>query len=300
MKKLLLLVAVFYITPLFCLTTVSAQEKEKVVTGTVKLMSPTDVQLLDEYMSAHLYTGARVFRGLNLKLGAIYRNQDNLSWDLSYTGFKQSSIFDGIGAGTDNNLNKLVDPSGSQFMKYKVSSLGYGTYYHWKFGRLMLKTGGIFDIYAGIKSATPDGVNNAMGFDVQMMIKGHAAVKYGWDFKKWALDIRGSISLPAFGLMAADHPSEPLHSILGNDHSALSSNFRHIFLASYHNYMSLDYDLGVDFVLKPCTLSLGFMSMNKRWNVYELQNIRKINCMTIGVSVDVEAHRKFKSSNKYF
>ena len=50
MKKLLLLVAVFYITPLFCLTTVSAQEKKKVVTGTVKLMSPTDVQLLDEYM----------------------------------------------------------------------------------------------------------------------------------------------------------------------------------------------------------------------------------------------------------
>jgi hypothetical protein len=100
--------------------------------------------------------------------------------------------------------------------------------------------------------------------------------------------------------MTADHPSEPALALIGNDHNILDPAYRHIFLASYHNYMSLDYALGMDFVLKPCTLTLGFGSTSKWWNVYDVQNIRKISYLTLGVSFDLVGLSKFKSSNKNF
>ena len=80
----------------------------------------------------------------------------------------------------------------------------------------------------------------------------------------------------------------------------IKKEFRHTFLASYHNYMSLDYEIGVDFVLKPCTLSLGLYSINKWWNAHDLQYINKINCMTLGVSFDLVSRSKFKTSNINF
>lgn len=64
--------------------------------------------------------------------------------------------------------------------------------------------------------------------------------------------------------------------------------------------MSLDYEIGIDFVLKPCTLTLGIANTSKWWNVYDIQNIRKINCMTIGISFDLVTRNKFKTSNKNF
>ena len=68
MKKLVLIFAVFFVTAHLGLTTVSAQEieqnKEKVVTGTIKLMTPGSVKILDGYISNQLYTGSDVFTGL--------------------------------------------------------------------------------------------------------------------------------------------------------------------------------------------------------------------------------------------
>ena len=64
--------------------------------------------------------------------------------------------------------------------------------------------------------------------------------------------------------------------------------------------MSLDYEFGVDLVTKPCTITLGFGSTRKWWNIYDLQNIRKINYLTIGVSFDIVSREKFKSANINF
>jgi hypothetical protein len=165
----------------------------------------------------------------------------------------------------------------------------------------MVKAGGMFDVYGAMKTSTPDGTNNNRNFDAQMMFKGHAAIKYGWDFKKWTLDLRGSMTLPAFGLMFVSHPSESVLAVVaGNDHSVLKREFRHTFLASYHNYMSLDYEFGIDFVLRPCTLSLGFCSTNKWWKAYDLPYICRINCITLGISFDLVSRNKFKTSNINF
>ena len=303
MKKLVLIFAVFFVTAHLGLTTISAQEieqnKEKVVTGTIQLMTPGSVKILDGYISNQLYTGSDVFTGLNVKLGALYKKHDNLSWNLYYTGFNRAKWLEELG---EDDLPHLTNPSKSQHLKYSLLNFGYGTYYHWKFGeKLMIKAGGMFDVYGAMKTSTPDGTNNNMNFDAQMLFKGHAAIKYGWDFKKWALDLRGSVTLPAFGLMFVSHPSESVLAVIaGNDHSVLKKEFRHAFLASYHNYMSLDYEIGIDFVLKSCTLSLGFCSANKWWKTYDLPYICKINCTTLGISFDLAPRNKFKTSNINF
>ena len=297
MKKMSLLFAASIAAAVLGSTVASAQEKEKVITGTVSMLSPSNVQVLNGYISDQLYSGSGVFTGLNVRLGALYRNHDNLSWDLYYTGFNRASALE-----ESRQLHSLTNPANSQYLKYSSYNVGYGTYYHWNIGKkLMIKAGGMLDLYGGMNTSTPDAVNKSSSLDAQIMLKAHAAIKYGWDFKKWALDLRARVSLPLVGIMAADHPSEPLASILlAKDTSVLNPAFRHIFLASYHNYMSLDYEMGIDFVLRPFTLSLGIGSTGRWWNVYDIQNIRRINYTTLGISFDIVSRDKFKSSNKNF
>ena len=297
MKKLSVLIAISIASIILGSKAASGQENEKIVTGTITLLSPSKVEVLDEFMSSQLYTGESVFTGWNLKLGAIYKNYENLSWDLYYTSYNRPSWLDEPGV-----LPDMVNPANSQRLKYSLYNVGYGTYYHWQFGeKLMLKAGGMFDLYGAMKQTLPDGVNNFMNFEGQIMVKVLAAIKYGWDFKKWALDLTARMSLPVVGIISADHPSEAAISIIGsNDHSIMNPAYNHIFLASYHNYMSFDYEVGIDFVLKPCTITMGFGNTSKWWNVYDIQNIRKINYSTIGVAFDLVSRDKFKSSNRNF
>jgi hypothetical protein len=293
MKKLLFLLAVSFATAV----SVTAQEKERIVTGTVNLHAPHTVQIVNQYVSDQMYSGGKAFSGLNIKLGSTYRKHDNLSWDVYFTSLKRANFIEQYGS----SLPKLQNPAKTQTLTYKGFNVGYGTYYHWNFfEKLNVKAGGMFDIYGASMTSAPDGINNSLSIDGQMLLKGHAAVKYGWDFKKWGLDLRGSVTFPLLGLMLADHPAEKGLAIVSNNTSVLTPEFRHLFLASYHNYMSFDYEMAVDFVLKPLTLSLGFTGMNKWWNVYNIQNIRKINCLTLGVSFDIVARNKFKSSNINF
>ena len=297
MKKLSVLIAVSIASIILGSNVAYGQENEKVVTGTITYLSPSRVEVLDEFMSSQLYTGESVFTGWNLKLGAIYKNHENLSWDLYYTSYNRPSWLDDPGV-----LPDMVNPANSQRLKYSLYNVGYGTYYHWQFGeKLMLKAGGMFDLYGAMKQTLPDGVNNFMNLEGQVMVKALAAIKYGWDFNKWALDLTARMSLPVVGIISADHPSEAAVSIIGsNDHSIMNPAYNHIFLASYHNYMSLDYEVGVDFVLRPCTITLGFGNTSKWWNVYDIQNIRKINYTALGVAFDIVSRDKFKSSNRNF
>lgn len=294
MKKLVLFLAAFVATAV--LGSAIASAEEKVVTASISTSS-VSVKLLDEYISSQLYTGSGVFNRLNVRFSALYRKHDNLSWDAYFVRCHRLKKVEEM-----YGLPQLQDPANSQKLKYSAWSCGYGTYYHWKFGeKLMVKTGGLCDLYASYKEGTPDGINNNVNIELQVMLKAHAAIKYGWDFKKWGLDLRANMSLPVIGLITADHPSEPAMSIFGtDDHSVMIPAVRHIFLGSYHNYMSLDYELGVDFVFKPLTLRLAHGSTSKWWNVYDVQNIRKINYWSLGVAFDIVSRNRFKSSNNNF
>ena len=275
-------------------TVAHAQKNEKVVTGSISFLAPSSIQVLDEYISNQMYSGAESYLGWSVKLGALYKKHDNLSWDVNFMSFSQPSWAEEV-------YTLMANPAYSQYLKYNGYTLGYGTYYHWNFGKkLMVKAGGIFDLYGAMKQSEPDGVNNFLNMEGQIMIKAHGAIKYGWDFKKWALDLSARVSLPVVGVMTGDHPSEPALALAGNDHNIMDPVYNHIFLASYHNYMSLDYDFNIDFVLKHCTLTLGFGRTAKWWNVYNLQNIRNFNYTTLGISFDLVSRNKFKSTNKNF
>ena len=297
MKKIFLLSAVSIATALLGSYSSFAQEKEKIVTGSITIHSPSNVKVLDEFISDQLYSGKKPFTGLEVRLGAMYRKQDNLSWDLNFTRYNRPNLINKF-----ESASTLTNPANSQKLKYSSYSIGYGTYYHWLFGeKLMIKAGGVFDVYGAMKTSTPDGVNNSSNIEGQLMVKAHGAIKYGWDFKKWALDLHALLTLPVVGIITADHPYEPAVSILSaNDHSVMDPAYKHIFLASYHNYMSLDYEVGIDFVLKHFTITAGFGSTGKWWNIYDIQNIRRINYSTIGISFDLVSRNKFKSPNKNF
>jgi hypothetical protein len=296
MKKKLLISAVTIAAAVLGSVQAYAQENEKVVTGKITLMSPTSVEVLDEYISNQLYSGGNVFTGLNVKLGAFYSKQDKVSWDLYYNGFGKD----------DSSVKKskgpsLTNPARSQKLNWSAYNFGYGSYYNWQFfDKLMIKAGGMIDAYIASKTSMPDGVNNYMNIDGQLMLKALTAIKYGWDFEKWGLDIRAQFSAPLLGVMIADHPSETVLAILGNNTNILDPAFNHIFFASYHNFMSFDYEAGIDFVLKPFTLSLAFGGMCKWWNVNDLQNIRKLHYTSLGISFDLVPRCKFKSSNRNF
>jgi hypothetical protein len=296
MKKLFLLLAAFVATAVVGSATASAQEREKIVTATISNASPMYVGVLDEYIAPQVYSGSGVFSGLNVKLGAYYRKHDNLSWDLYYTSFHRPKLFD------EASDKALWNPAKSQKLKYSSWKFGYGTYYHWNIGeKLNIKVGGLCDFYGEFKVSTPDGVNNNQNIAAQIMLKGQAAIKYGWDFNKWGLDLRANVTLPVIGLITADHPSEPaMYMLSSNDHSAGQALLKHVFLGFYHNYMSLDLEMGVDFVLKPFTIQLAYGCTNRWWNVYEVKNIRKIHYLSLGAAFDIVGRKKFKSSNNNF
>ena len=296
MKKLTIILAALVASAALGSVVASAQGKEKVVTVTISNSSPSYVGVLDEYIASQLYSGTKVFSGMHVKIGALYRKHDNLSWDLYYTGFHRSTLLDKVSG------NALWNPAQTQKLKYSTWRFGYSTYYHWTFfDRLKIKVGGMFDVYAENKASTPDGVNNSQNMGAQIMLNGHAAIKYGWEFNKWGLDLRANVTLPVFGIITADHPSEPALYMLGsNDHSAGRAYLRHIFLGSYHNYMSFDMEMGVDFVLKPFTIQLAYGNTNRWWNVYNVQNIRKIHYLSLGAAFDIVSRPKFKSSNNNF
>ena len=296
MKKLTLILATLVAVAVFGSDMASAQEKEKVVTVTISNSSPMYVGVLDEYVASQLYSGAKVFSGVHVKFSALYRKHDNLSWDAYFTSFHRPKLL-------DNASNAaLWNPAQSQKLKHSAWNFGYGTYYHWTFAnKLNVKVGGMCDFYAEYKNSSPDGINNAQNAAAQIMLKGHAAIKYGWEFEKWGLDLRANVSLPLIGMITADHPSEPAIYMLGsNDHSVGQALLKHVFLGCYHNYMSLDYEMGIDFVLKPFTIQLAYGSTNRWWNVYDVQNIRKIHYLSLGAAFDIVSRPKFKSSNNNF
>lgn len=296
MKKLLLSLSL--IVALVAPVIGYAQNGEKVVSVTVSAYSGA-AGILDEYFLNQQYLGT--IKGFQAKVGAMYKKNENLSWDLYGRTYKaekgDSELLSGVG---------LWNPARTSGLTLQAYSAGYGTYYNWTIGqKLQLKAGGILDFYGGFKQGYPDSFNNAANFEGQIMIKAAGGIKYGWDFKKWGLDLYANMSLPVFGLFIADHKYEAaltasaLKMLFGQG-SFMGNSFNHLFFGSYHNYQSFDFDLGIDFVFKPFSFGFSINQTKKWWNEYDVQNIRDYVMFNINVGVDLVSRSKHKSSNKYF
>lgn len=296
MKKLLLSLSliVAIITP----TIGYAQNDEKVVSLTISSYSGS-AQILDEYLLNQQYTGS--IHGFQVEFGAMYKNNKNLSWDLYGRTYKadkaDSELLSNVG---------LWNPARTSGVTLDAFSAGYGTYYNWTIGKkLQLKAGGLFDLYGGLKTGYPNSVNNAANFEGQAVVKASGGIKYGWDFKKWGLDIYANMSLPVFGIFIADHKSEAamvglVFKMMSGEGAFINKEFNHTFFGFYHNYQAIDFDMGIDFVFKPFSFGLSFIQNNKWWNANDVQNFRKYGMLSFNFGIDLVSRSKFKSSNKYF
>ena len=300
MKKLLLSLSLIFL--LAGSVVGYAQDKEKVVSASFSMLSGS-AMILDEYLIDQAYTGD--ISAYQLKFGAMYKKNNNLTWDL------YGRLYDGPKgkAGISDALSQkgLMNPSRTTGIILKAIGAGYGTYYNWSFAdKLQVKAGGLLDFYGGLKEGYPSSVNNAANFEGQLMLKAAGGIKYGWDFKNnWGLNLFANLSLPVFGVFIADHKSEAalvagVFKMIAGDAAFLTSEFNHTFFGFYHNYQSLDYELGIEFVFKPFSLGLSYVQNNKWWNVYDVQNIRNYGMMSLNVGVDLVSRSKYKSSNKYF
>ncbi len=300
MKKLLLSLSLIFL--LAGSVVGYAQDKEKVVSASFSMLSGS-AMILDEYLIDQAYTGD--ISAYQLKFGAMYKKNNNLTWDLYGRLYDGPKGKEGI---SDKFSQKgLMNPSRTTGIILKAISAGYGTYYNWSFAdKLQVKAGGLLDFYGGLKEGYPSSVNNAANFEGQLMLKAAGGIKYGWDFKKnWGLNLYANLSLPVFGVFIADHKSEAallgsVFKMVAGEGAFVTSEFKHTFFGFYHNYQAVDYELGIEFVFKPLSFGISYVQNDKWWNVYDLQNIRKYGLLSLNIGVDLVSRSKYKSSNKYF
>ena len=249
-----------------------------------------DAEIANHYLSNQEYTGEVV--GLEAKHGRLYTKSDRLSWQLTLTHLRRMhrELFGG-------GLHNPAETSHISLQSYEAD---YAVYYNWLFfDGLQLRLGGSFNVNGGFIFGADNAVNNVLSIDFQTQLLAGAQVRYGWDFRKFGLDIYSNISTPFVGFMGADSRFETLMD------SAVDGSFRvkedkHLLFSAPHNLQGMNFEMGVDFALRNLTLTYSIESRNRWWHAYGLQNYRKYTLTKIGISVNLFAQQKYKSSDRHF
>ena len=249
-----------------------------------------DAEIANHYLSNQEYTGEVV--GLEAKHGRFYTKSDRLSWQLTLTHLRRMhrELFGG-------GLHNPAETSHISLQSYEAD---YAVYYNWLFfDGLQLRLGGSFNVNGGFIFGADNAVNNVLSIDFQTQLLAGAQVRYGWDFRKFGLDIYSNISTPFVGFMGADSRFETLMD------SAVDGSFRvkedkHLLFSAPHNLQGMNFEMGVDFALRNLTLTYSIESRNRWWHAYGLQNYRKYTLTKIGISVNLFAQQKYKSSDRHF
>ena len=249
-----------------------------------------DAEIANHYLSNQEYTGEVV--GLEAKHDRFYTKSDRLSWQLTLTHLRRMhrELFGG-------GLHNPAETSHISLQSYEAD---YAVYYNWLFfDGLQLRLGGSFNVNGGFIFGADNAVNNILSIDFQTQLLAGAQVRYGWDFRKFGLDIYSNISTPFVGFMGADSRFETLMD------SAVDGSFRvkedkHLLFSAPHNLQGMNFEMGVDFALRNLTLTYSIESRNRWWHAYGLQNYRKYTLTKIGISVNLFAQQKYKSSDRHF
>lgn len=249
-----------------------------------------DAEIANHYLSNQEYTGEIV--GLEAKHGRFYTKSDHLSWQLTLTHLRRMHR-ELLGGGLHN-------PAETSHISLQSYEADYAVYYNWLFfDGLQLRLGGSLNANAGFIFGADNAVNNILSIDFQTQLLAGAQVRYGWDFRKYGLDLYANIATPFMGFMGVDSRFETLVD------SAISGSFRaredkHLLFSAPHNLQGVNFELGVDFALRNLTLTYSIESRNRWWHAYGLQNYRKYTLTKIGISVNLFAQQKYKSSDRHF
>ena len=299
MKRLFLLLLL-----LFAGTMLSfAQEADSVVieqpTKPAKVRKPVtskwtlltgSADYTNHYLNSQQYSGE--IWGIEAMHGRFYRRSERVSWKLTLSHLRSMNrpMF---GGGLENSTNT----SRISTQSYEAD---YAVFYNWFIkDRLQIRVGGSFNLYGGFLYGDNHAINNVLSLDIQAQFFAAAQIRYGWDFKKWGLDIYGHVNTPFMGLMTVDNRYESFPE------SMLQSEFNlkehsHLKLSSFHNLQGVNFEMGVDFALRSLTLSLSFESRNRWWHSYELQNYRKIALLKLGISVNLFSEQNRKTNKRQF
>lgn len=259
---------------------------------TIKFSSISgDAEYANHYLNSQEYTGELTgFEGI---FGRYYRKSDRLSWKLTLTHLRnmyRSSL----------QLGGLVNAANTSHISFQNYEADYAVFYNWLVKeRLQLRVGGSFNFFGGFLMGDEYAINNILSVDLQTQFYAHAQVRYGWEFKKYGLDIYANIASPFMGMMVVDERYESsIESILTSDFNLKEHG--HLKLSSMHNLQGVNFEMGVDFAFRNYTFSMAYETKNRWWNAYELQNYRKHSLIKLGVSMNLFNQQNRKISERYF
>lgn len=248
-----------------------------------------EAEVANHYFGNQEYTGSVV--GLEAKHGRYYRKSDRLSWQLTLTHLRRMNR-PLLGGGLSN-------PAGTSVISMQSYEADYALFYNWLlFDRLQLRAGGSFNVNGGFMYNAKNAMNNVISADFQTQLLAAAQLRYGWDFKKYGLDLYANIATPFMGFMAADSRFETLIDSTGGNFSV--NEYKHLLFSAPHNLQGVNFEMGIDFALRNLTLSFSYESRNRWWHAYELQNYRKYGLVKMGISVNLFAQQKYKSGDRHF
>lgn len=245
----------------------------------------------DHYLNTQEYTGP-VF-GASAEFGRFYRKSDKLSWRLSLS-------YAGQGYDSDLREGGLENAAATAHLTARMASADYAVYYNWLIcERLRLRAGGSFNLYGDMMMGDENSINNSANLSAQAQIYAAAGLRYGWDFKKFGLDIYTNLAVPFMGLMTVDERYENFIGTVVPSEFNLKE-YSHIKFSSMHNMQGINFDLGVEFALRRLSLYAEYQTLNRWWNAYQLQDYRKVSLFKVGVSVNFTSRQYNKTSERRF
>lgn len=267
----------------------SSLSDRKPVTSKWSLMIGS-AKYANHYLSPHQYSGT--VKGIEAMHGRYFRKSENLSWKLTlgYIGGKKSTLF---GGGLNN-------PAATSNISVQGITADYAVFYNWIIKeRLQLRAGGSFNVYGDYMQTNSNSVNNVLSVQLQTLVNAAFQIRYGWDFKKYGLDLYANVATPLFGMTALDSRYESFFLSLPNSPSNAKA-YNHIAFSSLHNNYGLNLEMGIDFALRNLTLSFAYNANNRWWNGNDLQNYRKNSFFKVGISVKLVSLNNRKASSRQF
>lgn len=235
------------------------------------------------------YSG--VIFGIEMEFGRMYRRSENVSWelDMNYLRAKKGQMFNG-----------LTNPANTNGISAKVYDIAYATHYNWQLtDKWLLKAGGALNLYGDSNTQTSISMNNAISIQGAMQAYASAGVCYNAEFKKWGMKIYYNMSLPLLGLVFADTRYESAYGSLF-DHSLFQRYENHFRPTTLHNFQGVNYEVGIDFITRPLTISVGYEDRDRWWTATKVQNYRKVSLIKIGLGVNLFNGQRNNLSNRYF
>ena len=250
-------------------------------------------QYVSQFLNEQQYSGT--MRGVEFTFGRMFPKSKHISWELkmAYWGNSQQSF--------PLRGNGLYNPSKtSSIVMAHTYDADYAVYYNGFIkDRLQIRLGGYFNVNAGLMVGDDHFVNNAVTSQLQTMLYGSVQIRYGWNFKKWGLDLYANAATPLIGGRSADG------RFLGYFHKKqggafTSSPYKHYVFAAPHNTLGADWEIGIDFAMPRVSLSLAYGANSLYWHDYGIQNKRDNAFFKLGVSVNLVCMKRGQTTNRHF